>query len=213
VEGSDDEPLEAQLRELERQRAARELTDIGYKLRRNELIVRAERESAKAVAAPAASMSSPVPSLWQVAPVAVLRATQGLVVFQGLLVVITAAVGIHFGLIIGNVQTTISGRGPEPNLTDAAAVLAVAAVLLVIAGLVLKRRASEARWWIAAWELATLVITLLFLVGGRYLGGVTILALAAGGTAILDVWVVIAIESLILVGLVLHLRAPRVSTE
>ena len=114
------------------------------------------------------------------------------------------------GLIRGN--TTLAHLGTGVNL-DASAwlarnygigIVAVSAVLL-LGALLVSLPSQIIRSWLALLEIVALGVTLAAHFGGGSLVGlVTVLGLGASGTAIVDIPVVIAIQSVIIYALAIH---------
>jgi hypothetical protein len=79
------------------------------------------------------------------------------------------------------------------------------AILMVIAGIRAGHPSQAARWLLAVWEIVAFLTVLAALTGaGLGLGFLTLLVAAAGGVGYAPIFVVLAIQALIIYGLVIH---------
>jgi hypothetical protein len=241
--GQQEGATDAQLHELERQRVAGEITEIGYHLQRNRLIIQEEQQARGAVAGQlVASSSSPSaappsrqpppfpqpylahqlqglpPQPYRYGPDApfglqrstILLAVQGLVIIQGVLALITAINVFRLAVAIDSITSVITLPGSTGSAVPIFGVgVLIVAFLLIIAGIRVGHPSSSARLLLAIWEIAAFLITLLFVAGGQDLGWLTVFLLLTGGFPLVDIGIVLAVEALVILGLVIHPAAYR----
>jgi hypothetical protein len=234
VVGSDEEPLEAQLRELDRQRGAGEVSEIAYNLRRNQLLAQTERARAAAAgpvgASPFAASAVPATTLaLESAPLlplaserdGVLVAAQVLAVIQGLLGAVEASSLIRAEVQFNNAASAVGPVGSVPSaiyqalqgLSGGTTSLGfgfgalVVALLVVITGI----RAGHGveRTLLVIWQTVALVVTLLAVAGPQDFGSFTTFVFYASGYPLVELGVVLASQGFIICAMVIHTAAPR----
>jgi hypothetical protein len=133
-----------------------------------------------------------------------------LVIIQGVLALITAINVIRLAVAIDSITSVITLPGSTGSAVPifGAGVLIVA-FLLIIAGIRVGHPSSSARLLLAIWEIAAFLITLLFVAGGQELGWLTVFLLLTGGFPLVDIGIVLAVEALVILGLVIHPAAYR----
>jgi hypothetical protein len=235
VVGSDEEPLEAQLRELDRQRGAGEVSELAYNLRRNQLLAQTERARAAVAgpvgASPFAASAVPATTLAlesapPLLPLAserdgVLVAAQVLAVIQGLLGAVEASSLIRAEVQFNNAASAVGPVGSVPSaiyqalqgLSGGTTSLGfgfgvlVVALLVVITGI----RAGHGveRTLLVIWQTVALVVTLLAVAGPQDFGSFTTFVFYASGYPLVELGVVLASQGFIICAMVIHTAAPR----
>jgi hypothetical protein len=131
---------------------------------------------------------------------------QLLAIVQGILALITGINIIRADAFFNNLPSTFPVAGTLNGifLTWGVAVVIVA-IMVIAAGLRAGHPSQLARWFLAVWEIIAFLTVLAVLTGGALgLGFLILLVAAAGGVGYAPIFVVLAIQALIIYGLVIH---------
>jgi hypothetical protein len=136
---------------------------------------------------------------------------QLLAIVQGILALVTGINIIRADVFFNNLSPGFLVPGAVNGIvvTWGVSVLIIA-ILLIIGGIRTGHPSQVARWLLAVWEIVAFLTILATLAGGGLgLGFLTLFAAAAGGVGFAPVFVVLAIQALIIYGLVIHPATNR----
>jgi hypothetical protein len=133
----------------------------------------------------------------------VLTVAQIAAVVQGVLVIVTGIKIIGFEDKISKLVQALTGPGSGSFPTDGVVALVIGS-LLIASAVLIGRAFSAVRWLLALWEVVGFLFVLALVTAHWGIFPFSIYVIEANGGVVVDTSIVLAIQALIIYGLVIH---------